>query len=112
MLARAFAAGVPAWWVVGDTVYGSDELRRWLEGQDRSYAVAAPNTHPLWSRGRPRTAAEPAAALPARAWARVSAGAGSQGPRLYDWAWLRLPYAPDRSAAARHKLAKDGWRIQ
>ena len=32
MLARAFAAQVPAAWVVGDTIYGGDELRRWLEG--------------------------------------------------------------------------------
>jgi SRSO17 transposase len=100
MLARAFAAGVPAGWVVGDTVYGSDELRGWLEGQDRAYVLAVPSTHTLWSRGRPRTVAELAAALPARAWTRISAGQGSQGPRLYDWAWVRLPYvdvAPGRA---------------
>jgi SRSO17 transposase len=100
MLARAFAAGVPARWVVGDTIYGSDELRGWLEGQDRSYVLAVPSTHTLWSRGRPRTVAELAAVLPARAWTRLSAGAGSQGPRLYDWAWVRLPYvdvAPGRA---------------
>jgi SRSO17 transposase len=29
MLARAFAAEVPAEWVVGDTVYGYDEVRTW-----------------------------------------------------------------------------------
>lgn len=100
MLARAFAAGVPARWVVGDTVYGSDELRGWLEGQDRPYVLAVPNTHAVWSRGRSRTVAELAAALPPQAWARLSAGAGSQGPRLYDWAWVRLPYtdvAPGRA---------------
>jgi SRSO17 transposase len=91
MLARAFAAGVPARWVVGDTVYGSDELRGWLEGQDRSYVLAGASTPTLWSRGRPRRVAELAAALPTRAWTRLSAGAGSQGPRLYDWAWVRLP---------------------
>ena len=93
MLARAFAAGVPARWVVGDTVYGSDELRGWLEGQDRAHVLAVPSTHTVWSRGRPRTVAELAAALPSRAWARLSAGEGSQGPRLYEWAWVRLPYA-------------------
>jgi SRSO17 transposase len=100
MLARAFAAGVPARWVVGDTVDGSDELRGWLEGQDRSYVLAVASTHTLWSRGRPRRVAELAAALPTRAWTRLSAGAGSQGPRLYDWAWVRLPYvdvAPGRA---------------
>jgi SRSO17 transposase len=36
MLARAFAAGVRAEWVVGDTVYGYDELRLWLEEQAQS----------------------------------------------------------------------------
>lgn len=100
MLARAFAAGVPARWVVGDTVYGSDELRGWLEGQECSYVLAVPSTHAVWSRGRPRTVAELAAALPTQAWARRSAGEGSQGPRLYDWAWVRLPYedvAPGRA---------------
>jgi SRSO17 transposase len=100
MLARAFTAGVPARWVVGDTVYGSDELRGWLEGQDRAYVLAVPSTHALWSRGRLRTVAELAAALPGRAWARRSAGHGSQGPRWYDWAWVRLPYvdvAPGRA---------------
>ena len=45
LLARAFAAGVPAQWVVGDTVYSADELRRWLEGQGRHYVLAVPETH-------------------------------------------------------------------
>jgi SRSO17 transposase len=100
MLSHAFAAEVPAQWVVGDTVYGSDELRGWLEGQDRSYVLGVPSTHAVWSRGRARTVAELAAVLPARAWARLSAGQGSQGPRLYDWAWVQLPYvdgAPGRT---------------
>ena len=53
MLKRAFAAGVKAAWVVGDSVYGSDEVRRWLEGQQQSYVLAVPETHPLWIEGRP-----------------------------------------------------------
>ncbi len=100
MLARAFAAGVPARWVVGDTVCGSDELRGWLEGQDRAYVLGVTSSHTVWSRGRPRTVVALAAALPARAWTRLSAGQGSQGPRWYEWAWLRLPYvdvAPGRA---------------
>src|SRR5438128_9619164 len=36
MLARAFAAGVLAQWVVGDTVYGYDELRIFLEEQQKN----------------------------------------------------------------------------
>lgn len=45
MLLRAFAAGVPAEWVAGDTVYGYDELRMWLDEQQKSYVVAVPETH-------------------------------------------------------------------
>src|SRR6266852_1506462 len=48
MLARAFAAGVPAEWVVGDTVYGYDELRLWLEEQQKHYVLAVPETHQAW----------------------------------------------------------------
>jgi SRSO17 transposase len=93
LLARAFAAGVPAQWVVGDTVYGADELRRWLEGQGRHYMLAVPETHAIWTRGHQRTVEQLVADLPAKAWARLSAGEGSQGPRWYDWACLALPYA-------------------
>src|SRR5881398_2815843 len=36
----------------------------------------------------PRPAGRVAAGLPATARQRRSAGAGSKGPRFYDWAWL------------------------
>src|SRR5258707_248566 len=42
MLARAFAAGVPAEWVVGDTVYGYDDLRLLLDEQQKNYVLAVP----------------------------------------------------------------------
>jgi SRSO17 transposase len=93
LLARAFAAGVPAQWVVGDTVYSADELRRWLEGQGRHYVLAVPQTHAIWTRGQQRTVERLVADLSAAAWTRLSAGEGSQGPRWYDWACLALPYA-------------------
>jgi hypothetical protein len=32
------------------------------------------------------------ASWPAEQWQRLSAGEGSQGPRLYDWAWQSLDY--------------------
>jgi hypothetical protein len=39
-----------------------------------------------------------AAKAPPEAWARLSVGAGTQGPRLFDWAALRInhPYEPRR----------------
>src|SRR5215217_5843852 len=53
MLARAFAAGVPARWVVGDAFYGrSHELRRWLEERSRAYALMIPKTNAVRYRGR------------------------------------------------------------
>jgi len=48
MLARAFAAGVPAQWIVGDTVYGYEELRLWLDEQQKNYVLAVPETHLVW----------------------------------------------------------------
>ena len=93
LLARAFAAGVPARWVVGDTVSSGDEVRRWLEGQGRSYVLAVPSTHGIWTRAHQVAVERLVEQLSADAWVRLSAGAGSQGPRWYDWACLRLPYA-------------------
>jgi len=92
MLARAFAANVPARWVTGDSVYGHDELRRWLEEQGRRYVLAVACTHLIWTAGRQEEVQSVAATLAADAWTRLSAGMGSQGPRWYDWVCLRLPY--------------------
>ena len=53
MLARAFAANVPARWVVADAFYGrSHALRRWLEARERPYAVMIPKTNAVWYQGR------------------------------------------------------------
>jgi SRSO17 transposase len=94
LLARAFAAGVPARWVVGDTVYSGDEVRRWLEGQGRNYVLAVPSTHGIWTRAHQQTVEHLVQhQVPSDAWVRLSAGEGSQGPRWYDWTCLRLPYA-------------------
>ena len=95
MIARAIAAGVPFAWMVGDAVYGSDRrLRRFLEKHERPFVLTVRSNEKLWSvlagrRGQ-QTAANLAAALPAAAWNRLSAGAGAKGERLYDWARVRL----------------------
>jgi SRSO17 transposase len=53
MLARAFAAGVPARWVVADSFYGrSGPFRRWLEEHERAYAVLIPRTNAIEYQGR------------------------------------------------------------
>lgn len=93
MLERAFAAAVPARWVVGDCIYGAEELRHWLEARGQAYLFAVTSTHAIWEQGEQIGAADLVARHPELGWVRWSAGAGSQGPRRYDWAWMRLPYA-------------------
>ena len=92
MIARVIAAQIPTRWVVADTVYGTDELRVWLEVQGYYYVLAVPYTDSLWTQGRQVSAETLIAAQPDEAWTRLSAGEGSQGPRYYDWTWLQLPY--------------------
>ncbi len=50
MLAQACAAEVPADWILGDRIYGYDELRLWLEAQQKNYVLAVPETHTFWCR--------------------------------------------------------------
>jgi SRSO17 transposase len=92
MLARAFAAAVPARWVVGDCVYGAEELRQWLQAEGQAYVFAVTSTHAIWEQGQQLSVVELVERHPELGWVRWSAGEGSQGPRRYDWAWMRLPY--------------------
>jgi SRSO17 transposase len=93
MLTRAFAATVPAAWVTGDEVYGNaGALRRWLEEEQRPYVLAVACSHPVWDRGRQVQGDALVAQIPEEVWQRIAVGAGSKGPRLYDWACARVPY--------------------
>jgi SRSO17 transposase len=99
MLERAFAAAVPAAWVTGDEVYGNDgALRRWLEGERRPYVLAVACSHAVWDGGVQVRVDALVGQIPAEAWQRLDVGAGSKGPRRYDWACARLPYGTE-----------DGW---
>jgi SRSO17 transposase len=95
MLDRVLAAGLPFAWVAGDEVYGSDRrLRRHLEAAEKPFVLAVRSNEKLWSvlQGQlgQHAASTLAQALPAKAWQRLSAGAGAKGERLYDWARVRL----------------------
>jgi SRSO17 transposase len=108
MLKRAFEAGVPARWVVADTVYGTARgLRGWLEEQGCSYVLAVTGTQGVYHEGYQRRARTVAKRLPEEAWVRASAGKGSKGERLYDWACVPLP-DPDstQEAAGRWLLLR------
>jgi SRSO17 transposase len=90
MLARAFAHGVKASWVTGDTVYGGDyKLRSWLEERLQPYVLAVPKNQRI---GLTHRADSVVARWEASRWQRVSAGESSQGPRFYDWAWQELSF--------------------
>jgi SRSO17 transposase len=110
MLERALDGGVPAAWVTGDEVYGSDgKLRRALEARGTAGTAARPDTDqnsvgyvlavrsnehvttwPPYGAPGQTTVATLQMAIPPEGWHRLSCGAGAQGPRLYDWAWIPL----------------------
>ena len=95
MIGRALDAGLPCAWVLGDEIYGSDRrLRLELERRGQPFVLAIRSNEKLWAvlgeRLGQHAASRLAAGLPARAWRRLSAGAGSKGERLYAWARLRL----------------------
>ena len=76
----------------GYTVYGTARgLRGWLEEQGRSYVLAVPSTKGIYHEERQRQARTVAQRLPQEAWFRASAGKGSKGESLYDWACVSLP---------------------
>jgi SRSO17 transposase len=95
MIGRALDAGLRCAWVLGDEIYGSDRrLRIDLERREQPFVLATRSNEKLWAvldghLGQ-HAASRLAASLPARAWQRLSAGAGSKGERFYDWARLRL----------------------
>ena len=91
MIARAIDAGVPAGWVAGDEVYGQHSgLRRMLEERQMPYVLAVPvNQHVIATvdgKVAELRADDLGSRLPAQTWKKISAGAGSKGPREYYWA--------------------------
>jgi SRSO17 transposase len=100
MLQRAFEADVPARWIVADTVYGMTRgLRGWLEERGRSYVLAVTSSKGIYHEGRQRRVREVSRSLPEESWMRASAGKGSKGERLYDWACVSLPESEAYSCA-------------
>lgn len=96
MIERALDAGVPARWVVGDSVYGGDgKLRRALEARGQAYALAVkrteqPTTWPPYGPPGQVAVADVGAVLEPEQWQRLSCGDGAQGDRRYDWAYVPL----------------------
>src|SRR5580700_7887218 len=94
MIDRAIAADVPFSWVAADTVYGIGEIETALRRAGKGYVLGVASSHYFGSwMNKPAvagTAEEIATGLDASAWKRLSAGEGTKGPRLHDWAYCEL----------------------
>lgn len=94
MIERALAADVPFSWVAADSVYGVGEIEMALRRAGKGYVLGVGASHRFNSWGKPDvlagTAKEIAADLSPEAWRRLSAGSGTKGERLHDWAYLEL----------------------
>ena len=85
---------MPFGWVAGDSIYGVGEIEIALRRAGKGYVLGVNASHPFGSWGdKPLlagTAVAIARGLGKAAWQRLSAGAGSKGERLYDWAYCEL----------------------
>jgi SRSO17 transposase len=94
MIERAMAAGALFDWVATDTIYGVGAIEMQLRRAGKGYVLGAHATDQFSSWiDKPEvagTAEQIAKALPSEAWTRLSAGTGTKGPRLYDWAYVEL----------------------
>jgi SRSO17 transposase len=91
IIERAMAAGVPFGWVAGDTIYGVGEIEMALRRAGKGYVLGANATDVFNSWGKTPSVAGTAEAIAAGleegAWQRRSAGDGTKGERLSDWAY-------------------------
>jgi SRSO17 transposase len=108
MITAAVDAQVPARWVAADEAYGnSSTFRSRLRDLRLGYVLAVSCDHlvPLDGGKTRRRADHIAADLPTTAWQRRSAGNGSKGQRLYDWAWLdEVTTDTDPADGGRHSM--------
>ena len=105
MVERTLDAVPSCAWVLADAVYGSDfSFRRMLQDRCQAYVLAvrsnqmlrfledAASQQPL---GRALVQTDPATladALAPEAWHTLTAGEGTKGARLYEWARIDLPW--------------------
>lgn len=103
MITGALAGGVPASWVAGDEVYGTDsKLRRHLRDAGLGYVLAVAKSHQVVTGIDARRAIDLAVRLPDRSWQRLSAGRGSKGERWYDWALVQAAAEAGPASSAGH----------
>lgn len=78
--------------MAADSVYGVGDIEMALKRAAKGYVPGVNANHSFRSWGKPLavdgTAKVIARALPDNAWQRLSAGEGTKGARLHDWAYL------------------------
>jgi SRSO17 transposase len=99
LIATTLDAGISCAFVLGDALYGSDRrLRRMLEAREQPYVLAIRSNETLRVGGESlelTTAETLGDELQPDDWHCHAAGEGAKGPRLYDWARLRLLWSAD-----------------
>lgn len=108
MINRAIDAEAPFAWVAADSVYGVGDIEMALRRAGKGYVLGVTSNHHFgsWS-GKPPlagTAQEIASNLDPATWKRLSAGDGTKGARLHDWAYCELADLD----AAEYDEAKSG----
>jgi SRSO17 transposase len=110
MIERAMRADVPFAWVAADSVYGVGDIESALRRAGKGYVLGVNANHHFgsWHGKRPvaGTAEAIAHELDASAWQRLSAGEGTKGARLHDWAYCELA---DLDAAEYHEDRSGLW---
>ena len=128
MVQQAVGRGLPFRWVTADSVYGdSPTFVQGVRGLGRWYVVDTSADARVWltepevlpagtkgPRGRattqPRVATKPervdevVARLPAKGWKRLVVAEGSQGPRIYEYAFLWVWFSEGGLPSGRERL--------
>ncbi|THF69134.1 IS701 family transposase [Deinococcus sp. Arct2-2] len=94
MVERAFTGGVHAAWVTGDAVYSASNVRSFLEQRQQPYVLAVASNCSVWtwdqSGPKQTQVADVAQQFEPDQWQTWSAGSGSKGDRLFEWAWVSV----------------------
>jgi SRSO17 transposase len=130
MLGVAVNEGVPFRWVGGDSVYGDSptfvqgvrQLGKWYvvdTACDTRVWTEPPQVIPAEQRPKPRRGPRPTqplvvgeakrvdeviAAVPAKAWRRVTVAEGSQGPRVYEYAEVGVWFSEEGLPGPKERL--------
>ena len=97
ILQRAFAADVPARWVLADSFYGrSHAFRAWLEERGRPYAVMVPKTNAVPLGGRKKKIERYIERLGEEAFSEIRPARDTDGRRPWQWSCLELAPDPEK----------------